>query len=120
MSRTAADLAPAERAALRRCRRAATLLDEAVRVPGTRFRVGIDAVVGLLPVAGDVITAVLSLYIVAEAYRLGAPAGVLLRMALNLVLDLAVGSVPLVGDLFDAVWKANSRNLSLLENHLGV
>lgn len=118
MSRTTDGLLPAERAALRRCRRAATLLDEAIRLPFTRFRVGVDSFVGLLPVAGDTVTAVLSLYILLEAYRLDAPRGTLLRMAANVVLDLTVGSVPVVGLVFDAAWKANSRNLRLLEAHL--
>lgn len=113
-------LTPAERAALRRCRRAATVLDEAFRVPGTSYRFGVDPVVGLLPVGGDVVTALPGLYMFAEAYRLGAPTGTLLRMLVNVLLDLTVGSIPLIGGLFDAAWKANSRNVALLEEHLGV
>jgi len=119
MSDTDPTMTRRERAALQRCRRAATLLDDAVRVPGTSFRIGADPVVGLLPVAGDAVTALPGLYVLAEAYRLGAPRTTLLRMAANVGLDLTVGSVPVVGTLFDAVWKANSRNVDLLESHLG-
>jgi len=111
-------LTPAERAALERCRTAATLLDDAVRVPGTSFRVGADPLVGLLPVAGDAAMALPGLYVLAEAYRFGAPRTTLFRMAANVGLDLTVGSVPVLGTLFDAVWKANRRNVDLLESHL--
>jgi hypothetical protein len=117
VSTTAPDTDP-DPPALRRCRLVARALDDAVRVPGTSFRVGIDPLLGLLPIAGDTVTALASLYVVVEAARLGAPGAVLVRMLLNLALDLVAGSVPVVGDLFDAVWKANSRNVALLERHL--
>jgi hypothetical protein len=96
-----------------RIRRVARLLDDSVGVPLTRYRVGLDALLGLLPVAGDALTAVLSLYIVVEAARLGVSKRTLARMLGNVGLDFAVGSVPVVGDLFDAVWKANRRNAEL-------
>jgi hypothetical protein len=119
VSTTAPDTDPdPDPPALRRCRLVARALDDAVRVPGTSFRVGIDPLLGLLPIAGDTVTALASLYVVVEAARLGAPGAVLVRMLLNLALDLVAGSVPVVGDLFDAVWKANSRNVALLERHL--
>ncbi len=114
----AESLSLAERAALWRCRTAATLLDDAVRVPGTPFRVGVDPLVGLLPVAGDIATALPSLYVLAEAYRLGAPRSTLVRMMANVGLDLTVGSMPVLGTLFDAVWKPNRRNVELLESTL--
>jgi hypothetical protein len=105
---------------LRRARRVATLLDDAVTVPGTNRSVGLDAIVGLAPVSGDVVAAVCSLYIVFEAARNGVPRAVIGRMLLNVAVDLAVGSVPVVGDLFDVVWKANRRNVRLFERALGV
>jgi len=104
----------AEPAALGRIRTVAHLLDESVRVPGTSFRVGIDPIVGLLPIAGDLATAVCSLYIVAEAVRLGVPKRTVVRLLANIALDTLLGSIPIVGDLFDAYWKANVRNADLV------
>jgi hypothetical protein len=89
------------------------LLDESVRLPGTEFRIGLDPVLGVLPGAGDAVAAGLSLYIVLESARLGVAYTTLLRMLANVALDVAVGSVPVVGVLFDAVWKANVRNVEL-------
>lgn len=102
-----------DEAAVRRMRFVARLLDDSVRVPGTRLRVGLDPILGVVPGAGDAIAAALSIYIVLESARLGVPFLTLLRMIANVSLDFAVGSVPLLGTLFDAVWKANRRNLEL-------
>jgi hypothetical protein len=104
--------------ALERVRSLSRLLDNAVRVPGTDYRIGLDPLVGLLPVVGDVPTTAASAYVVLEAARLGVPRETLARMALNLAVDAVFGSIPLVGDLFDAVWKANARNVALLEARL--
>lgn len=101
-----------------RVRRLARLLDAAVRIPGTNIRFGLDAVLGLIPGGGDIAGALLSAWIVLTAARLGAPTAVLLRMTGNLVLDALLGAVPLVGDLVDVGWKANLRNVALLERHL--
>lgn len=101
-----------------RVRRLARVLDAAVRIPGTRIRIGLDALLGLLPGGGDVAGAVLSAWIVLSAARLGAPVSVLLRMTGNLVVDVVLGTLPLVGDLVDVGWKANLRNVALLERHL--
>lgn len=109
-----------KRRALGRAQKVAHLLDDAIRVPGTNYRIGIDAIVGVLPVAGDTLAAAASLYIVAEAARLGVPPAALARMVFNVGVDAAVGSVPLAGDIFDATWKANVRNVALLEEHLDV
>ncbi len=98
-----------------RAHRLATLLDESVRLPVVNYRVGVDAIAGLVPVVGDLLAAAASLFIVFEAYRLGARRTTLARMLLNVGVDAAVGSVPVVGDLFDAAWKANVRNADLLE-----
>lgn len=103
---------------LERLRTLARLLDSAFQIPGTRYRFGIDALVGLVPGIGDAIGAVFSLFIVFQAARLGASRATLARMMGNVALDTIVGEVPLLGDLFDAGWKANTRNLGLLENHL--
>lgn len=101
-----------------RARRLARLLDAAVRIPGTDIRLGLDALLGLLPVGGDVAGAILSAWIVLSAARLGAPPSVLLRMIANLAFDALVGVVPVVGDLADVGWRANLRNVRLLERHL--
>jgi hypothetical protein len=94
------------------------VLDSAVRVPGTKVRVGLDPVLGLFPGVGDFLAAVLSSYVVVAAARLGAPRPVLGRMLVNLGVDTIVGVVPLLGDLFDVGWKANVRNAALLESHV--
>ncbi|MFD1512317.1 DUF4112 domain-containing protein [Halomarina rubra] len=104
---------------LERCQFVADLLDEAIPVPGTDRRVGLDSIVGVLPVAGDAVTAVASSYIVLEAARLGAPKATVARMTVNVVVDFLFGAIPLLGDLFDAVFKANQKNVALLEAHLG-
>lgn len=94
------------------------LLDSAITVPGTRFRFGFDALIGLIPGVGDAAGAVFSSFIVYHAARLGASKATLGRMVGNVALDTIVGQVPLLGDLFDAGWKSNTRNLALLEAHL--
>jgi len=102
-----------DRAAVRRMRFVARVLDDSVRIPGTSFRIGIDPLLGLLPVTGDLVSGALSLYVVLEAARLGVPYGTLVRMLANVAIDVAGGSVPVIGDLFDAAWKANTRNVGL-------
>lgn len=114
----AADLPPDARERVENLRDLARLLDSAVRVPGTNFRVGLDPILGLLPVAGDAPAALLSAYVVAEAAVLGVPRATLARMLATLLVDAVVGSLPVVGDAFDAVWKANDRNVRLLEARL--
>jgi hypothetical protein len=94
------------------------LLDNAIAIPGTSFRIGLDPLIGLVPGGGDILSAILSGYIVAEASRLGASRTILLQMATNIVLESALGTVPLLGDVFDAGWKANAKNVRLLEDHL--
>lgn len=102
-----------EEAALSRIRTVAYLLDSSVRVPGTNFRFGLDPILGVLPGAGDLFSAALSVYIIVESIRLGVSTRTLLRMLLNLTIDTVGGSIPLLGNLFDLVWKANKRNLRL-------
>ena len=99
---------------LKRLDSLAYLLDNSIPIPGTGARVGLDAVIGLVPGIGDVAGTAMSGYIVMQAARMGAPASVIARMVLNVGVETVVGSVPFLGDLFDAGWKANARNLKLL------
>ena len=103
---------------LDRLRRLGYLLDNSIPVPGTGFRFGLDTVIGLVPGIGDLVGGALSLYIVVEAARLGVPKALLLRMGYNVAVDALVGSVPVLGDFFDAGYKANLRNLALVQEHV--
>lgn len=107
-----------EAAALERVHTVTRLLDEAIRVPGTDFRVGLDPILSLLPVAGDTAAAVISLYVVFEAYRLGVPRRTLVAMLALVAVDFVAGSVPVLGSVFDALWKANTWNYRLVKRHL--
>lgn len=100
--------------AILRIRSLAYLLDGAFRIPGTQVRVGLDPLIGLLPVAGDLVSASLSLYIVYEGWRLGADRATLVKMLANVAIDTAVGLVPAAGDIVDAAFQSNLRNLELL------
>jgi hypothetical protein len=93
------------------------LMDSAYRVPGTRLRFGLDPIIGLVPGAGDLATSSFSAILLYRAFRLGVPGVVLIRMVLNILVDLLAGAVPVVGDMFDVAWKSNSMNLALLERH---
>jgi len=101
-----------------RLQKLAWLLDSSIPVPGTSLTVGVDALIGLVPVLGDVIGVLLSSYVVSEAAKLGIPRSILARMTFNVVVEGLVGMVPLAGDLFDAAWKANQRNVQLLNDYL--
>ena len=109
---------PADDSRLARIRVLARVLDSAVAIPGTNFRFGLDALLGIAPGLGDLAGAALSGYIVLTGIRLGAPRPVVLRMLGNVALDTIAGSVPVIGDLFDAGWKANNRNVALIEQHV--
>lgn len=111
-------LKPGEDEQMARLEMLATLLDSQFRIPGTRFRFGVDALLGLLPGVGDTVSVALSSFLIREAHRMGAPMSLKLRMAWNVFLDWVTGLVPLVGDLFDIGFKANRRNLKLLQEHL--
>jgi hypothetical protein len=104
---------------LSRARTLTRLLDSVARVPGTGFRFGLDPLLGLVPGLGDMTGAALSGYLVLLASRHGAPRAVIVRMLGNVAIDTLVGTVPVLGDLFDAGWKSNTRNLALLEQHIG-
>lgn len=103
---------------LRRLERLAHWLDSRFGIPGTRLRFGLDSVLGLVPGVGDLATALPAAYLIHRARRLGAPGHVLARMAANLGIDLALGAVPVVGDVFDVGFKSNLRNIALLKRHL--
>lgn len=118
MSRLPTPPSTPPRPALERLRSLSDLLDNAIKIPGTNYRIGIDPILGLLPAGGDVMGTVLSAYLVVEAVRLRMPTAVVGRMAFNIVLEMVVGAVPVLGDLFDFAWKANARNLRLLESKL--
>jgi hypothetical protein len=93
-------------------------LDAGFRIPGTNLRFGLDPLLGLIPGGGDAAGAVLAGWILVEAVRMGASRVTLLRIAGNVALDAALGAVPFIGDIFDFAWKANLRNVALLERHL--
>ncbi|MBE9047546.1 DUF4112 domain-containing protein [Pleurocapsales cyanobacterium LEGE 10410] len=103
---------------LRRIRKIAKLLDTAIGIPGTKFRIGLDPILGLLPGGGDLITAGISAYMIYLATRFGLEKSEISQMVKNVALETAVGFVPIAGDIFDAYFKANIRNLEILEKHL--
>ncbi len=105
---------------LKRLKTIAWAVDGAFRVPGTRFRFGLNSVIGITPAAGDVVLAGISLYIVNEARKIGLPKEKIARMLANIGVEAAAGAVPLLGTLFDMGFKANLRNIAIIEEHLGV
>lgn len=102
---------------IQRLRGWADLLDSAFRVPGTNFRFGLDPLVGLIPGVGDLVSPVFVVVIIWHAAALHVPKVVIARMAINAIIDGVVGAVPIVGDAFDFVWRANDWNMALLERH---
>jgi Domain of unknown function (DUF4112) len=112
------NLQPATISKLERLRSLSNLWDNALRVPGTKLRVGLESIIGLLPFGGDLIGLLLSCYILFHAIQFQLPKTILLRMVSNIIIDAVVGVVPIFGDLFDTAWKANTRNVNLLETHL--
>ena len=111
MGRTPADVR-------RRMEAMERLLERSLVIPGTKIPIGLDSVVGLIPVVGDAIAAALGAYLLWEARNLGLPKWKLWRMAGNIAFDTAVGAVPVAGDLFDFAFRSNSRNLRLVKRHL--
>ncbi|MFW5825666.1 MAG: DUF4112 domain-containing protein [Marinobacter sp.] len=105
-------------ATLRRITRFSQLMDSAVRIPFTRVTIGLDGIIGLVPVVGDATGLVLSSYLLLEAHRVGASGRVKAHMIKNMLVDAVVGSVPLLGDAFDVMYKANLRNAALLRREL--
>jgi hypothetical protein len=101
----------------RRIGRVTRLLDDVIRVPGTDVRVGLDPVIGMVPVVGDAVTALAGAWVIAEAARFGIPRIVLARMVVNLLADLGIGAIPVIGDVYDVVFRSNARNLELFRRH---
>lgn len=101
---------------MRRLRGVAWLLDNSIELPGG-YRIGLDAIIGLIPGIGDAVGALLSAYILNEARSLGAPRSVLMRMMGNVLVETVIGAIPFAGDIFDAAFKANMRNIALLERY---
>ncbi len=109
---------PDAAARLARIKRLAWLVDAAFVLPGTRFRFGLNSLIGLAPGGGDAILGLISLYIVQQAAQLGLPRHLIMRMIGNIAVEVVGGSVPILGDLFDMALKANLRNIRILEDHL--
>lgn len=105
-------------AELKKLERLASWLDARFFLPGTRLAIGLDSIFGLLPGLGDTLTTLPAAYIIYTAHRLGAPSHILVRMAANTGIDWAIGTVPFVGDLFDASFRSNVMNVDLLRRHL--
>ncbi|MBJ6124691.1 DUF4112 domain-containing protein [Microvirga splendida] len=110
---------PSREDAIARITLVAKLLDSAFLIPGLNRRVGLDAVLGLVPGVGDALSAALASYIVWEARQLGLPRWKIARMIGNVAMDTAIGAIPLAGDVFDVFFKANERNLRIIHEHLG-
>ncbi|MEG4281765.1 DUF4112 domain-containing protein [Microcoleus sp. A006_D1] len=106
-------------ASLRRLRRISHLLDNAIPIPGTRYRIGLDPILGLIPGGGDLVGSIFAGYVVFKSAQLGVPQETLIKMAANIVFDTVAGTVPVAGDLLDVTWKANVKNMELLDAHLG-
>ena len=96
----------------------AKLMDGAFVIPGTNIRMGLDGLIGLVPVAGDMISGLISTYMIWEARQLGAPRWLIARMLANTLLDTTVGAIPVLGDAFDVLFRANMKNMALLRRHV--
>ena len=94
------------------------LLERSIVIPGVNFPIGLDVLIGLVPVVGEIITTAMGAYIVWEARNLGLPRWKLARMSLNVLFDTAIGAIPLVGDAADALFRSNTRNLRILLRHI--
>ena len=110
----------AQTSTMRRLRRLSYLLDDVIRIPGTPYRIGIDPLLDVLPIGGDFLGTAFSVYIVLEAARLGVPRAALVQMVLNILLDTVISTVPVLGTVVDATWKANRKNIALLQEHLDI
>lgn len=104
---------------MERVRTVSRLLDEAFELPVVNYKIGLDPILGILPAGGDAVSAAISLYIVAEGARMGASQNTVVKMLFNVLADAVIGSIPVLGTIFDAVWKANERNVALLEEEFG-
>ncbi|OGR19489.1 MAG: hypothetical protein A2X81_20440 [Desulfobacterales bacterium GWB2_56_26] len=108
---------PPSHSRLQRLRALSRLLDSAIPLPGG-YRIGLDGIIGLIPGFGDIAGSIASSYIIIESARLGASTSTLLRMVMNVLVESVVGLIPFLGDLFDIVWKANEKNMALMDKQL--
>lgn len=99
-------------------RQISNLLDNAFKIPGTSFGIGLDPLIGLVPGGGDLLTGIFSAYLVFKAAEFGLPKATLIKMTTHILIDIFAGTIPLIGDFFDLTWKANTKNMDLLESHL--
>ena len=99
-----------------RLKRLSERLDNTFTIPGTKYKIGIEALIGAVPIIGDLIGGILASYIMYSGVKMGAPPRIIARMAVNIAIDFAIGSIPIIGDLFDLVWKANKKNVELIED----
>lgn len=105
--------------AQRRLQRIAKLMDSQIRVPGLGLKIGADAVLGLVPGFGDILTGAIGAYLIYEAQRLGIPRSAIARMIANIAVDTAIGAIPLFGDVWDFFFRSNDRNMQILARHIG-
>lgn len=118
MNASRVEVAPDVHQSLARLEALARLMDGAFVLPGTNLRFGLEAIVGLVPVAGDMIAGLVSTYLIWEARQLGAPRWLVARMLANTLLDTTIGAIPVLGDAFDVLFRANLKNMTLLRRHL--
>ena len=118
MHGTTVPLDPGKQQSMARLEALARLMDGAFVIPGTTIRFGLDGIIGLIPVAGDMIAGLVSTYLIWEARQLGAPSWLIARMLANAFLDTTIGAIPVVGDAFDVLFRANMKNMALLRRHL--
>ena len=90
-------------------------LDDSIKIPGTNQKIGIDAIVGIIPILGDFIGVIFSTYIMYSGIKMGVSSKIVKKMAANITIEFIIGSIPIIGDIFDALWKANKRNVELIE-----
>ena len=90
-------------------------LDNSIKIPGTNQKIGIDAIIGIIPILGDFIGAIFSTYILYSGIKMGVSSKIVKKMAANIAIEFVIGSIPIIGDIFDALWKANKRNVELIE-----
>jgi hypothetical protein len=109
---------PRQQDSLARLEALARLMDGAFVIPGTNIRMGLDGIIGLVPIAGDLVSGLISSYLIWEARQLGASRWVIGRMMANTLLDTTIGAIPVLGDAFDVVFRTNLRNMALLRKHL--
>lgn len=108
---------PQRHARIEQLRKLAELMDGQFRIPGTDVEFGFDAIIGLVPVVGDLVCGAFSLWLIREAQQLGVPKWLVAQMLWNVAVEVSVGAVPLIGDAFDVAWKANRKNIALLTRH---